>query len=195
MEPLACAIRTCLPAVLKEFNEVRLPMIEEFFGRDIITEFPDPIKRTAETTKVLVRGLDNTFFRHIHAIEPSFVEDEGAGRDYKFGDIPIESKNTFAKADYWTGNGYAKTGWHFLKKFGVNERGRIVTAFVALVNIDDCASRWTDRTLQSNFSSLQLKTVDQEKVIVVVGSLKANRVNLCPLLAEFGPVQTPETQN
>lgn len=193
MEKLAAAIRKCLPAAIKEFNEVRLPHLEEFFGRDIITEFPDPKKRTSETTKVLVRGLDNTFYRHIHALEPSFVEDEGAGRDYCFEGIPIESKNTFGKGDTWTGNGYDKTGWHFLKKFTVNDTGRIVSVFVALVNLNNCAeSKWSERTLKSNFSSLPLKTVDRDHVMVIVGTLKSNRVNLCPEPIEVASLQTLE---
>jgi hypothetical protein len=193
MQPLIEAIRTCLPGILHEFNTVRLPQLEAFLGRTIIEEFPDPVKRTSETTKVIARGLDNTFFRHIHAVLPEFVEDEGDGRDYRFGAIPIESKNTFGKGDSWTGNGYDKTGLHLLKKFQVNERGHITHAFIALVNIDDCESCWSEKTLKSNFSSLMLRTVDKEKVHVIVGSLKSNPKNLSPILAPVAPAQTSET--
>lgn len=195
MEPLVNAIRSSLPGILQEFNEIILPHLEAFLGRTIIEEFPDPVKRTSETTKVVARGLDNVFFRHIHALLPEFVEDEGDGRDYRFGSIPIESKNTFGKGDSWTGNGYDKTGWHLLKKFQVNDEGRITHAFLALVNLDECESCWSERTLKSNFSSLMLKSVDKEKVHVIVGSLKSNPKNLCPLLVESWTAQTPESRD
>jgi hypothetical protein len=195
MQSLATTIRTCLPHILHEFNNVRLPLLEQALGRTIIEEFPDPVKRTSETTKVLGRILDNTFFRHIHAIDPTFVEDEGDGRDNRFGEIPIECKNTFGKGDTWTGNGYDKTGWHLLKKFAVNDRGRITHAFIALVNLEECESRWSDRTMSSNFSSLALKSVDKDKVLVIVGSLKVNPKNLCPQLVAVDCEQTSETRD
>lgn len=182
MEPLISTIRTVYPQVIQEFNTVRMPLIEQFLGRSIIEEFPDPIKRTSETTKVLARGLDNTFFRHIHAEQPTFIEDESSGRDNKFGDVPIEQKITFGQGDSWTGNGYDKTGWHLLKKFGMNESGRINACFIALVNLEECTSRWSDRTMRSNFSSLHLKTVDIEKIHVIVGSLRPKPVNIEPVM-------------
>jgi len=182
MESLITTIRNVYPAALNEFNAVRLPLLEQALGRSIMEEFPDPIKRTAETTKVLVRILDNTFFRHIHAVEPTFVEDESSGRDNRFGDIPIEQKSTFGKNDSWTGNGYDKTGWHLLKKFSMSDNGRINGCFIALVNLEECTSKWSERTLKSNFSSLHLKSVDEDKVHVIVGSLKVNPTNLLPVL-------------
>jgi hypothetical protein len=194
MEHLQQVIQQCLPAIVAEFNDVRLPLLEQALGRNIIDEFPDPVKRTSETTKVIGRILDNTFFRHIHAIEPDFIQDEGAGRDLQYKTIPIEDKNTFGKGDSWTGNGYDKTGWHLLKKFHVNDSGRICAAFIALVNLDDCESCWSERTLKSNFSSLMLKAVDVDKVLVIVGSLKKNPKNLSPVLVPIEPLQTQETR-
>ena len=195
MQSLINTIRICLPAIIAEFNDVRLPLLEQAHGRTIIEEFPDPVKRTAETTKIIARPLDNCFFRHIHAREPTFVEDEGAGRDNMYGEIPIESKNTFGKkSDSWTGNGYDKTGWHLLKKFSVNDAGRINGVFLALVNIDECESCWSGRNLKSNFSSLMLKTVDADKVHVIVGSLKKNPKNLAPILVPVDSLQTSETR-
>ena len=182
MEPLINAIRTVYLEAINEFNTVKMPLLEEALGRSIIEEFPDPVKRTAETTKVLARILDNTFFRHIHAIEPTFIEDESAGRDNLFGTIPIEQKITFGKGNSWTGNGYDKTGWHLLKKFSMNDAGRINGCFLALVNLEECISKWSERTLKSNFSSLHLKSVDKDKIHVIVGTLKGNPTNLAPVL-------------
>lgn len=182
MEPLISTIRTVYPQVIQEFNTIKMPLIEQFLGRSIIEEFPDPTKRTSETTKVLARGLDNTFFRHIHSEQPTFVEDESSGRDNRFGDIPIEQKITFGQGDSWTGNGYDKTGWHLLKKFSMSDTGRINTCFIALVNLEDCQSKWSDRTLKSNFSSLHLQTVDIDKIHVIVGSLKKNPKYLAPVM-------------
>jgi hypothetical protein len=195
MESLATTIRACLPHILHEFNTIVLPLVEQALGRTIVEEFSNPTKRTSETTKLTARFLDNTFFRHIHAREPTFVEDEGDGRDYRFGETPIENKNTFGKGDSWTGNGYRKTGWHLLKKFDVNDQGRITRAFIALVNLDVCESRWSAKTLSSNFSSLSLKSTDKEKVLVIVGSLKVNPKNLCPQLAAVDCEQTSETRD
>jgi hypothetical protein len=182
MDPLINAIRLVHTEAILEFNTVKMPLIEQFLGRPIIEEFPDPKKRTAETTKVLARGLDNTFFRHIHALEPSFVEDEAAGMDNRFGHIPIEQKITFAKGGSWTGNGYDKTGWHLLKMFGMSDSGRINACFLALVNLDECTSKWSERTIKSNFSTLKLRTVDEDKIFVIVGSLKKSKVNLTPVM-------------
>jgi len=183
MEPLISAIRVAAPIAINEFNTERLPHLEQFLGHSIVDEFPDPRTRTAEATKVMVRGIDNAFYKHIHDVAPTFVEDEGAGRDNMFGDIPIEGKCTFGKGGSWTGNGYDKTGWHLLKKFGTNELGRINTCFIALVNLDECVSKWSERTIKSNFSSLHLLSVDVDKIHVIVGSLKTNPKNLVPVLA------------
>lgn len=182
MQPLISTIRKVYPQAIEEFNNIKMPLLEQFLGRSIIEEFPDPVKRTSETTKVLARGLDNTFFRHIHAEQPTFIEDESSGMDNRFGDIPIEQKITFGQGDSWTGNGYDKTGWHLLKKFSMNESGRINGCFIALVNLEECTSKWSERTLKSNFSSLHLKRVDLDKIHVIVGSLKVNPVNLAPVM-------------
>lgn len=195
MQRLADGFRTVLPKVITEFNTVLLPHLEAFLGRTIISEFPDPAKRTSETTKVVTRGLDNAFFRHIHTLLPEFIEDEGDGRDYRFGATPIENKNTFGKGDTWTGNGYAKTGWHLLKKFQVNNDGRITHAFIALVNLDECQSCWSEKTTKSNFSSLALKAIDKDKIVVAVGSLKTNPKNLCPILAQVEFERNEETRD
>lgn len=183
LSTLVTAIHDCIPTVIEEFNNVRLPLLEQALGRTIIDEFPDPVKRTSETTKVVGRILDNTLFRCVHKVQPEFLQDESAGHDYRYKTIPIEDKNTFGKGDSWTGNGYDKTGWHLLKKFHVNESGRICAAFIALVNLNDCTSCWSERTLKSNFSSLVLRSVDEEKIIVIIGSLKKNPKNLSPVLA------------
>jgi hypothetical protein len=195
MDPLINAIRLVYLQAINEFNTVKMPLLEEALGRSIIEEFPDPDKRTSETTKVLGRILDNTFFRHIHAIEPTFIEDECAGRDNCFGTIPIEQKTTFGKGDSWTGNGYHKTGWHLLKKFSMSDIGRINGCFLALVNLEECTSKWSEKTLKSNFSGLQLKSVDRDKIHVIVGNLKVNPINLCPVLSQVSLEQTSETRD
>jgi hypothetical protein len=195
MERLQHTIRKCLPAIIAEFNTERLPQLEGFLGRTIIEEFPKTSKRTSETTKVITRGLDNTFFRHIHAALPEFVEDEGDGRDNRFGDIPIECKNAFGKGGSWTGNGFDKTGWHFLKMFDVNAQGRISHVFAALVNLEECESCWSEKTIKSNFSSLKLKSADADKILVIAGNLKTNPKNLCPVLVPVESLQTPESRD
>jgi hypothetical protein len=173
MEPLIATLRRLLPNIIQDFNHVRLPALEVALGRPFREEFTT--ETTDSVTKVLCRPLNNSMFRHLHAELPEFSEIATKGFDWKFGDIPIEDKNSFSSADAWTGNGFDKTGWHLLKKFTVNEDGRITEAFVALVDITKCSGCWTGKTMTSNFSSLKFTCDDIPHLHIIHGEVKPKK--------------------
>jgi hypothetical protein len=170
METLITTLRTGLPTIVRDFNEVRLPALETALGRPFRDEFTT--ETTDSITKVLCRPVNNAFYRYIHAAIPEFTELATKGSDWKLGDILIEDKNTFSDADSWTGNGFDKTGWHLLKKFKVDNDGRIVGAFVAIVDITKCKGCWSDKTMTSNFSTLRFACEDLPQIHVIYGELK-----------------------
>lgn len=174
MQSLINAIRTSLPAIVNEFNTIRLPALEQAWGRSFEDEWAneDPKMRTAEIAKVLSRPINNILLRHIQYIHPEFVEASSKKHDWKFGDIPIEDKNSFSDGDTWTGNGFGKTDWHLLKKFKLDKDGKIVSAFVALVDISHCKGSWTEKNVKSNFSSLKFLCSDKEFIHVIHGSVE-----------------------
>jgi hypothetical protein len=173
--------------MVNEFNTVCLPALEQAWGRSFKDEWQseDPSIRTAEITKVLARPLNNVMFRHIHSALPQFIEASTRGYDWKFGDVPIEDKNSFSDGDSWTGNGFGKTNCHLLKKFQIDENGRIIAAFVGLVDLSRCGTNWTDKTIKSNFSSLKFLCLDKEHIHVIHGSvnpkIKYLSINLLPV--------------
>lgn len=173
MEPLIDTIRKKLPEIIRDFNEVRLPALEIFNGRPFRDEFTT--ETTDSVTKVLCRGVNNAFYRSIRAELPEFTELATKGSDWMFGDIPIEDKNSFSDANAWTGNGFDKTGWHLLKKFKIDQDGRIIAAFVGLVDITKCSGCWSDKTMTSNFSSLKFACEDLQHIAVIHGDLRPKK--------------------
>jgi hypothetical protein len=173
MDPLITTLRKVLPNIIRDFNEIRLPALELAHGRPFREEFTT--ETTDSVTKVLCRPINNAFYRFIHAELPEFTELATKGSDWKFGDIPIEDKNSFSDANAWTGNGFDKTGWHLLKKFTINEDGQIAAAFVALVDITKCSGCWSDKTMTSNFSSLKFACEDLLHLHVIHGELQPKK--------------------
>lgn len=193
MDTLVATLRTCLPAIVQEFNTVRLPALEIALGRPFREEFTT--ETTDSVTKVLCRPFNNCMFRHVHAILPEFIERATKGLDWMFSDIPIEDKNTFSESNSWTGNGFDKTGWHLLKKFVIDEDGRITAAFVALVDIRKCKGSWSEKTMTSNFSSLQFACEDAQHFHIIHGEVKPKKKWLAIVpVALPAPSQTPEIQ-
>ena len=173
MDHLIATIRRILPAIVRDFNEVRLPALEIALGRPFREEFTT--ETTDSITKVLCRPVNNAFYRFIHAEIPEFTELATKGSDWMFGDIPIEDKNSFSEADAWTGNGFDKTGWHLLKKFKIDRDGRIIGAFIAVVDITKCSGCWSDKTMTSNFSTLKFACDDLSQIHVIHGELKPKK--------------------
>ena len=54
--------------------------------------------------------------------------------------------------------------------------------FAALVDLDECRSRWTDPTTKSNFSTLAFVKEDADVLDVIVGGMKINKVYIKPIM-------------
>lgn len=161
------------PAVIKEVNSVRIPALEQAWGRPFKDEFANEEQKTVEIAKNYARVLNNCVFRHISNVLPEFKEHTTNGSDYIYGDLLIEDKNSFSPdSKGWNGNGFDKTPLHLLKKFRCCENGRITEAFVALVDLSKCKSRWSDKSLTYNGSSIAFCNDDLNQIDVIIGQLQ-----------------------
>ena len=174
------AIANVIPELVKEWNTVMLPKLEDMaYGLSFSEIFKDRL--TQEKTKVVSPFLDIVFAHLIKRYIPDFKVDETVGRDYIWNDEGFECKITFGK-DGWTGNGYAKTPKHILLRFTLTEDGKITKMFAALADLDKCKSRWTDKTTKSNFSTLKFVKEDEDMLDVIVGDLKINKKYIKPIM-------------
>ena len=181
MEQLIETIRKVIPAVIKEINEERIPALETSWGRSFKEEMANENQVTVEIAKNYARPVNNTLYRHIKEELDEFKEHTTDGSDYIFEGVLIEDKNSFSPGNGWVGNGFAKTDGHMLKKFSVNEDGRITSVFIALVDLSKCQSAWSDRKINTNRSTIQFRNDDLQHINVVVGDVKQNKVWLKPL--------------
>ena len=169
MNDLINALQQVLPAVVKEWNEVKLQQFEQLFGQTFEKFFEG--RQTQEKTKLVAPILDSVIARYLKEELPNFDVAEGKGQDYLYNNIPIESKITFGQGDSWTGNGYAKTPWHMLMRFEVLDNGTITRHFAMMVDMSTCKSQWTAPGTTSNFSTLKFVTEDYDNLIVATGSI------------------------
>lgn len=176
------AFKKVLPAVIKEMNEIRLPALERAWGRKFKEELSNENQVTVEIAKNYVRPLNNTFFRHIKNEVPTFEEHTTDGSDYIYDGVLIEDKNSFSDANGWVGNGFKKTPIHILKKFQVDENGKIIKAFIAIVDLSKCESVWSMKAINTNRSVITFKTDDAKHIDVIVGKLKLNRKYIKPIM-------------
>ena len=181
MEQLIKVIRKVIPAVVKEINEERIPALESSWGRSFKEEMANENQVTVEIAKNYARPVNNTLYRHIKQELEGFQEHTTDGSDYVFEGTLIEDKNSFSPGNGWVGNGFAKTDWHMLKKFGVDDDGRITSVFIALVDISKCQAAWSDRQINTNRSTIQFRKEDLQYINVVVGDIKQNKVWLKPI--------------
>ena len=182
MKTLIQTIKKVLPDVIQEMNAQRIPALESAWGRSFKDEMTNEDQVTVEIAKNYARPLNNTFFRHINKILPSFKEHTTNGSDYIYDGVLIEDKNSFSEGNGWVGNGFQKTPVHLLKKFQVDENGRIIKAFIALVDLSKCKSAWSAKTTDTNRSVISFAKEDLSHINVIVGSIKINRKNLKPLM-------------
>jgi hypothetical protein len=185
MDELIKIINYIISETIKEINDTRLPALEIAWGRAFPDEFSHEDQLTVEIAKNYVRIVNNCFFRNINKHLPEFKEHTTNGSDYIFGDIPIEDKNSFSPSNNWVGNGFKKTGWHLLKKFKCNTEGKITHAFVALVNLDDCVSCWSDKVINTNRSAIDFKIYDKDVLHIIFGDIKLNKKKIKPILKEI----------
>ena len=174
------AIADVIPELVEEWNTVKLSKFEDLYEQSFAELFKD--RQTQEKTKIVAPCLDVVFARLIKKYIPDFERDETVGRDYKWNNEGYECKMTFGAGNTWTGNGYAKTPKHILLRFTLTEDGKITEMFAALVDLDECRSRWTDPTTKSNFSTLAFVKEDADLLDVIIGHTKINRVNIKPIM-------------
>ena len=179
---LVAAIQTTVPDVVTEWNTKKLPQFESLVEQSFRQYFEG--RQTQEKTKLVAPILDVVFARLMKTQLTDFVIDEGVGRDYCYGITPLESKITLGQGNGWVGNGYAKTPWHILMKFSMDDDGHINEMFATLVNLDQCKSKWTAPDTSSNFSGLTFLTEDADQLIPIIGTVKHNSKYLKPILVE-----------
>lgn len=182
LDNLADAIRTVLPEVIKEINEQRIPALEQAWGRSFADELANENQVTVEIAKNYARPVNNTFYQHINRVLPEFQEHTTDGSDYVLGNILIEDKNSFSSGNGWVGNGFNKTPVHLLKKFEVNENGRITKAFIAIVDLSKTQGAWSDRQINTNRSVIQFLNEDIDNIKLVVGDIRPARKYAKPIM-------------
>ena len=179
---LIAAIKQVFPAVVQEMNNVRLPALESAWGRTFKEEMINEDQITVEIAKNYARPLNNAFYRNLKELIPEFNEHTTNGSDYSYDGILIEDKNSFSDANGWVGNGFKKTPILILKKFQVDENGKIIKAFVALVDLSKCKSAWSAKAINTNRSVIQFTNDDVANIDVVIGSIKSNRKFIKPVM-------------
>ena len=173
-------IAAVIPEMVEEWNTVKLPKFEDLYEQSFAELFKD--RQTQEKTKAVAPWLDVVFARLIKKFIPDFEINETVGQDYKWGDAGYECKITFGMGTGWTGNGYTKTSKHMLLRFTLTEDGKITEMFAALADLDECKSRWTDPTINSNFSTLAFVKEDADVLDVIIGDIKINKVYIKPIM-------------
>jgi len=180
MQEIKIALKKVLPLVVSEWNQKKLPQMEELFEQSFADLFEG--RQTQEKTKTVAPILDSIFARLMKAEIATFEVDEGKGRDYDYNGTPIECKITFGSGNGWTGNGYTKTPIHLLMRFNMSENGIIDQMFAMIADLDQCASKWSEPQSSSNFSTLDFLVEDADKISVVVGDVKINKVKIKPVM-------------
>jgi hypothetical protein len=170
-QELIAAIQSIMPAVMHEWNTVKLPLFEALVEQSFEEYFEG--RQTQEKTKLVAPILDSVFARLIKDSITGFEISEGRGQDYEFRNTPLESKITFNVGDCWTGNGYAKTPWHLLIRFEITEQGYLIKHFAMMTDLSQCLSKWTKPAATINYSALRFLAEDLDKLIPIVGSVSA----------------------
>lgn len=182
MNDLIKVINQSIPEIINDFNTVRLPALETAWGRTVAEqrEFWDHDQISVEYSKNFSIPINNAFFRAINSKLPQFKEKTTRGSDYIYGDVLIEDKNAFnGTGKQWTGNGFGKCPWHLLKRFEIDEiSGRIVKAFVMLVDLSVTEANWGEKTVNGKTSQrvgLQFTKQDRDNLLVAWGNVIEKR--------------------
>lgn len=164
--------------IITQYNKHIEEKFEDFFFMTYSEYFKDA--KTQEITKIISPVFNLILCK---VLNPNgFNRCETDGVDYNFEGLAIEGKITLSTNNSWTGNGYKKTNWHLLVKLNLNKDGIVVSSFCALVPIDECVSKWTVPTLDSNFSSLKFDNIDSDKIVIINGKLEKKTKLLAPIL-------------
>lgn len=169
-------VKAVVPQMIQEWNTKKLPAWEAIQEESFAAQFEKITskQRTQEKTKTIGKILDKMFYRLMEKKNPKFTCAEVNGADWVYDQTKGESKITLADGQNWTGNGYAKTGWHLLFRFETDDNGVITKSFVMLINLSECKSKWGAPSDKSNFSNLKLLSEDISKCIPIIGTLTTN---------------------
>jgi hypothetical protein len=164
--------------IINQYNK----HIEEKFKNFFLMSYSEYFKgvKTQEITKIISPVFNSILCKVLKSSGFNRCETDGA--DYNFEGLVIEGKITLSTSNSWTGNGYKKTNWHLLIKLNLNEDGIVISSFCALVPIDECISKWTIPTPNSNFSSLKFDNIDCSKIIIIKGKIEKKNKLLAPIL-------------
>jgi hypothetical protein len=178
MQTLASTIKSQMAQIIGDFNEVRLPALEQAWGRTVAEQrqFWDHDQISVEYSKNFSIPLNNCFFRAINTKLPKFIEKTTRGSDYVYDIEPIEDKNAFnGTGQSWTGNGFGKCNWHLLKRFEVDPvTGKIVRCFAMLVDLSKTQGAWGQKTVNGKTAQrvgLKFLVGDIDNIIVIHGTV------------------------
>jgi hypothetical protein len=176
VEILTKAIKTVLPKVIREVNEVSIEKGFPLLYRKPFKEYMKGEKnKGAQASKMLSEIVGPVFIEFMEYECPDFIEYKERGSDFRFGDLLIEGKMSFGTCNSWLGNGFAKVPMHLLFKFHYDENGKITKAFVAFLDLDVSKSRWSKKSKTWNGSALKIHRADRKRIVIVVGELQVNR--------------------
>ncbi len=177
MKTLSSLLKSKWSSFIIEFNQhiqnnFQITYLETFaeFTKD---------KTTQEVTKIISPIFNKFLSKYFKNY--GFIIDEQNGKDYVWEGTDIEGKLSLSSDGNWTGNGFKKTNWHLLIKIKFNELGVIDSSHVCLIPLDECVSEWSKSGKNDNFSSLKIKTEDFDKVNIIFGDFKVNRLYLKPI--------------
>jgi len=187
MDTLRNTIQQILPELVREWNEIKLPLFEQLVEQKFADYFAG--RQTQEKTKMVAPTLDSIFARQVMTLLPTFCVTERAAQDYLYGTTPMECKITFGAGNTWSGNGYNKTPWHILLRFGIQDDGQIDRAFAALVNLDQTVSQWQSASRADaktvNWYKLNFVVEDLDRIQTIMGTLDTKSKYIQPVMVDI----------
>ena len=187
MDTLRTTISQIMPLLVREWNEIKLPLFEQLVEQKFSDYFQG--RQTQEKTKMVAPILDSIFARQVRTLLPTFCVTERAAQDYMYDTTPMECKITFGAGNTWSGNGYNKTPWHILLRFGIQDDGQIDRAFAALVNLDQTVSQWQSASRADaktvNWYKLNFIVEDLDHIQPILGTLETKNKYIQPIMVDI----------
>jgi hypothetical protein len=154
-----------------EFNNVKIPQIEQALEKSIKEHFQYEKNKTVEVGKLYSPFITNFIMNSLQQIIPGFEECKTEGYDFLINDIAVENKITFSDKSQWTGNKYSsKVSNHLLTKCCLNDEFRILSFITMHVDLDKMNSKWTSGNDSSGFTKLQILKEDLDEVSLIYGN-------------------------
>lgn len=182
-ENFANSLRKAVPGAVISINKERLPFLEKALNRSLAEQYASSSQPTQDFTKQANSIMWNAIVDEINSKSRLIEKSEIEGSDFKLisDNSSWELKITSSQGDGWTGNYSKKTPLHLLIKVKLDKTWRISHIFVAIVNLEDCASAWSG-SRSSNYNALKFSNADRSKIKVIVGQLREKDKYLMPEL-------------